>query len=175
MQSVIIIFLIGFYQCTNPYYTDNVVVVKRNTHNTLFFGKNNTHSNFKSFSPSKLNIISKVNNVNYKSFSTSKIDIESKINKVEAQIDNVTKKIETIESQLSIITSPSDVYTKDELKEEKKDLRDKEKSLQSQLLSLFDKLPKGINIYKCFYFIIYVISSTFLLYNLIASTHFYNI
>jgi hypothetical protein len=55
--------------CTNPYYTDNVVVVKRNTNNTLifsnnitYFGKNNTHSNFKSFSPSKLNITSKVNN-----------------------------------------------------------------------------------------------------------------
>jgi valyl-tRNA synthetase len=85
--------------CTNPYYTYNVVVVKRNTNNTSnnFF----THRNFKKNSPPELNVTSMVNKVNYKSFSTSKIDIESKINKVETQIDNVTKKIETIELQLA--------------------------------------------------------------------------
>jgi hypothetical protein len=50
--------------CTNPYYTDNVVVVKGNTNNTsifsnnfsTYFVKNNnvTQSNFKSFSPPEL-------------------------------------------------------------------------------------------------------------------------
>jgi hypothetical protein len=83
------------------------------------------------------------------------------------QIDNVTNDIKAIQSQLYTITSPSDVYTKDELKVKEKDLRDEKKDLQIQLKFLYERLPKGINICLLFYFnyIIYIISSTFLLLN----------
>jgi hypothetical protein len=123
------------------------------------------HNNINRIIPICTNLSFNVNHSNFKSFSTSELNITSKINKVETQIVNVTKKIETIESQLATTTSPSDVYTKDELKDEKKYLLDEKKSLNNQLQSLYERLPKGINIYKHFYFIIYVISSTFLLLN----------
>jgi hypothetical protein len=104
--------------------------------------------------------LGKNNNItvsNCKSFSTSEINISSEIVHVKAQIDKVAIKIEAIESQLSTVFSSTDVYTNDELKDEKKYLLDKEKkSLQNQLQILYERLPKGINIYKYFYYI-YVI------------------
>jgi hypothetical protein len=87
----------------------------------------------------------------------------------------VTIKIEIVESQLATDDFTNDKVKEEYLRDDKKSLNNQLEYLQNQLQSLYDKLPKGINIYKYFYFVIYVISSTFLLYNLIAVTHFYNI
>jgi hypothetical protein len=76
----------------------------------------------------------------------------------------VTEKIETIESQLATTTSSTDdVYTKEELKDEKKSLNKQLESLQIQLQSWIERLPKGINIYNYFYFILYHIINLFII------------
>jgi hypothetical protein len=101
------------------------------------------------------------------------IYFRNKINKIEEQIDNVTNGIGTIEEHLATNDFTNDKLNDNYLRDKKKDLRKEEKDLRSQVTLCIQRLPKGINIYKYFYFIIYVKSSSFLLLNCLYL--FYNI